>query len=65
MPEPSGNKLSESVLKVLNVVCSPNSNGKRPRLNFLENDDIVFHLAVMSQCEQGGEGHIWDSAYAD
>jgi hypothetical protein len=22
-------------------------------LNFLENDEIVFHLAAMSQCEQG------------
>ncbi len=34
-------------------------------LNFLENDEIVFYLAAMTQCEQGGEGHIWDSAYAD
>ncbi len=34
-------------------------------LNFLENDEIEFHLAVMSQFEQGGEGHIWDSADAD
>ncbi len=34
-------------------------------LNFWENDEIVFHLAAMTQCEQGGEGHIWDSAYAD
>ncbi len=33
--------------------------------NFLENDEIVFHLEAMSQCEQGGEGHIWDSAHAD
>jgi hypothetical protein len=23
-------------------------------LNFLENDEIVFHLAAMSQCEQEG-----------
>jgi hypothetical protein len=30
--------------------------------NFLENDEIVFHLAGMTQCEQGGEGHIWDSS---
>jgi hypothetical protein len=52
-------------LKILNVVCSPNWNGKGLRLNFLENDDIVFNLAAMSQCEQGGEGHIWNSAYAD
>ncbi len=25
----------------------------------------IFHLAAMSQCEGGSEGHIWDSAYAD
>jgi hypothetical protein len=31
-------------------------------LNFLENNEIVFHLAAMTQCEQGGEGHIWDSS---
>jgi hypothetical protein len=31
------------------------------------NDEIVFLLAEMSQCERGGggEGHIGDSAYAD
>ncbi len=52
--EPSGNKLSESVLKILYVVCSPNSYGKRPSTQFLENDEIVFHLAAMSLCEQGG-----------
>ncbi len=40
-------------------------NGKRPRTQFCENDEIVFHLAAMSQCEQGGEGHIYDSGYAD
>ncbi len=31
-------------------------------LYFLENDEIVFHLMAMTQCEQGGEGHIWDSS---
>jgi hypothetical protein len=30
---------------------------------FLEKDEIVFHLAAISQCEMS-EGHIWDSAYA-
>ncbi len=34
-------------------------------LSLLENDEIVFPLAAMSQSEQGGECHIWDSAYAD
>ncbi len=34
-------------------------------LNFLENDEIVFHLAAMSQFEQGGEDHIRDSAHVD
>ncbi len=52
-------------LKILYAVCSPNSNRKRPSTQFLENDEIVFHLGAMSQCEQGGEGHIWDSAHAD
>jgi hypothetical protein len=51
--------------KILYVFCCPSGNGKCPSTKFLENDEIVFHLAVMSQCEQGGEGHIWDSAYAD
>ncbi len=52
--------------KIRYVVCSPNDNdGKHLSTQFLENDEIVFHLAVMSQCEKGGEGHIWDSAYAD
>jgi hypothetical protein len=31
----------------------------------MENDEIIFHLVVMSQFEQGGEGHVWDSAHAD
>jgi hypothetical protein len=31
-------------------------------LNILENDEIVFHLVAMTQCEQGGEGHRWDSS---
>jgi hypothetical protein len=53
-PEPSGNKLSESVLKILNIICCPNGYGKRLSTQFLENDEIVFHLAAMSQCEQGG-----------
>jgi hypothetical protein len=52
-------------LKILYIVCSPNGNEKRPSTQFLENDEIVFHLAAMSQCEQEGEGHIWDSAHAD
>jgi hypothetical protein len=25
---------------------------------------MVFHLAAISQCEEGGEGHIWDSTHA-
>jgi hypothetical protein len=53
--EPSSNKLSEYVLQNLYLVCSPNGNGKRPSTEFLENDEIVLHLAAMSQCEQGGE----------
>ncbi len=53
-PEPSGDKLSESVLKILYVVCSPNGYGKCPSTQFLENDEIVFHLAAMSPCESGG-----------
>ncbi len=51
-PEPSGNKLSY-------VVCSPNSKGKRLSTQFVENDENLFHLAVMSQCEPGGDGHIF------
>ncbi len=35
--------------KILYIVCS----------------DVVFHLVVMSHCEQGGEGHIWGSARED
>jgi hypothetical protein len=64
-PEPSGNKLSESVFKILYLVCSMNGNEKRQSTQFLENDEIVFHLAVMTQCEQGGEVRIWGSAYAN
>jgi hypothetical protein len=41
-----------------------NGNRKRPSVKFLEYDEIVFHLAATSQCEQGGEGYIWDSAHA-
>ncbi len=41
--EPSENKLSESVLKILYFICSLNSNGKHPSTQFLENDEIVFH----------------------
>jgi hypothetical protein len=33
-PEPSGNKLSESILKILYVVCILNGNGKRPSTQF-------------------------------
>ncbi len=59
-PDSTRNKLSESDFK-----NSVHGNGKRLSTQFLENDEIFFHLAVMSQCEQGGEGQIWDSAYAD
>jgi hypothetical protein len=52
-PEPSGNKLSESFLKILHVVCSSKGNGNVRVINFLENDEIVFYLAAMTQCEQG------------
>jgi hypothetical protein len=64
-PEPSENKLPGLFLKILYFVCSPNYNGKCLSTQFLENDEIVFYLAAMSQCEQGGEGHIWDSAHKD
>jgi hypothetical protein len=64
-PEPSGNKLSESVFKILFVVCSLKGNGKRLNTKFLKDDEIVFHLAAMSQCEQRSEGHIWNSAHED
>jgi hypothetical protein len=33
--------------------------------HFFEDDEIVFHLAAMSQCGQRGEGHLKDSAHAD
>jgi hypothetical protein len=52
------------ILKFLYFVCIPNSNIKHPATSFLEKDEIVFHLAAMSQCAEGGEGHICDSAYA-
>jgi hypothetical protein len=55
--------LSESVLKkfcTLSVARMATENIRV--LNFLENDEIAFHLAAMTQCEQGGEGHIWDSS---
>jgi hypothetical protein len=45
-------------LKILYVVCGLNGNGKLLSTQFLENDEVAFHLAAMSQCEQGGEGHI-------
>ncbi len=61
----SGNKLFELFVKILHVVCSPNGNGKRLSTQFLENDEIVFHLVTVSHCKQRGEGHIWDSAHAD
>ncbi len=44
---------------------NPNGNGKRPSTQFWENNEIVFHLVAMSQCEQGGEGRIWDLAHVD
>ncbi len=52
-------------LTILYIVFSPTGNGKHLSTQFLVNDEIVFHLTAMSQCEQGGEGHIWDSAHAD
>ncbi len=56
--EPSEIGFLNLFLKILNIVCSPNGNKKCHSTQFSENDEIVFHLAVMSQCEQGGEGHI-------
>ncbi len=53
------------LIKVMYIVCSPNGNKKHLSTQFLENDEIIFHLAAMSQCEQEGEGHIWDTACAD
>ncbi len=50
-------------LKILFVVCSPLDKGKCPSIAFSEYDEIIFHLAAMSQSEQGGKGHIWDSAH--
>jgi hypothetical protein len=50
-------------LEILYDVCSLNVNIKRPIITFLENDNIVFHFATMSQCEKGGEVQIWDSAH--
>jgi hypothetical protein len=41
-------------LKVLYIVCSPKGNGKCPSNQFLENDEVAFNLAAMSQCEQVG-----------
>ncbi len=52
-------------LKVLYNVCSLSGNVKCPIIQFLKNDEIVFHLAAMNQCEKGGEGHILDSAHED
>ncbi len=37
-------------IKILYIVCSLNGNGKRPSAQLFENDEIVFHLVVMSQC---------------
>ncbi len=59
-PELPGNKLSESVR-----CLSPSSNGKRPSTQFLENDEIVFHLAAVSQCEQEVRVIYRISSYAD
>jgi hypothetical protein len=36
---------------------------ERLSTSFLEKNEIVFHLAAISQCEGGGEGHIWDSTH--
>jgi hypothetical protein len=46
---------------VKNDVWQRNDNVKRQNTQFFQ----IFHLAAMSQCEGGSEGHIWDSAYAD
>jgi hypothetical protein len=64
------NRLERSFLNIfltfyVFVVCSPRDKRKRPSIQFSENDEIIFHLAAMSQCEQGGEGLIWNSAHAD
>jgi hypothetical protein len=52
-PESSGNELSEYILKILYVGCSPNGNGKRLATSLLEKHDIVFCLPSISQCEEG------------
>jgi hypothetical protein len=44
--------------------CSSNDKVISLRTSFLEKDEMVFHLAAISQCEEGGEGHIWDSTHA-
>jgi hypothetical protein len=44
-------------LKILYIVLSLNSNGKRPATSFLEKDEVIFHLAAISKCEGGGKGH--------
>jgi hypothetical protein len=38
--------------------CPEPSGHKLSESNFFGDDEIVFHLAAMSQCEQGDEGHI-------
>ncbi len=52
------NKLSEYVFFFNSVRRLQPEQQLRPNTEFLENDKIVFHLAAMSQCEQGGKGHI-------
>ncbi len=50
-------ELSDYVFK--NSVCyvqSPNGNKKPSGTQFSENDEIIFYLLAISQCEQGGEG---------
>jgi hypothetical protein len=57
-PEFPGKSFLNIYLNILYVVCSPNGNGKVLSPQFLENDESVFHLAAMSQYEQGSEGHV-------
>ncbi len=54
-PEPSGNKLSEYVLLCTLPVAWMRTENILS-LNCWEMIKILFHLAAMSQCEQGGWG---------
>jgi hypothetical protein len=41
------------ILKILYVVCGLKGNVKHPATSFLDEDE-VFQLAAISQCEGGG-----------